>query len=66
MRLGLRVGDGRWADGFEVKGRRFAVGERGERYEIVLKNDARRPIEVVVSVDGLDVMDGKSASLLKR
>ena len=66
VRLGLRVGDGRWADGFETKGRRFLVGERGERYEIVLKNDARRPIEVVVSVDGLDVMDGKTASLQKR
>ena len=66
VRFGLRVGDSRWADGFELKGRRFAVGERGERYEIVLKNDARRPIEVVVSVDGLDVMDGKTASLQKR
>lgn len=66
VRLGLRVGDGRWADGFELKGRRFAVSERGERYEIVLKNDARRPVEVVLSVDGLDVMDGKTASLQKR
>lgn len=66
VRFGLRVGAGRWADGFETKGRRFAIGERGERYEIILKNDARRPVEVVLSVDGLDVMDGKAASLQKR
>src|SRR5206468_7132945 len=41
-------------------------GEPGERYEVVLKNDGRRAIEVLVSVDGLDVVDGKPLSFKKR
>lgn len=66
LRLGLRNGAGEWLECHESRGRRIAGCERGARYEIVLKNDARRPLEAVVSVDGLDVMDGKSGSLKKR
>ena len=66
LRLGLRHGNGEWLECHESRGRRIAGGERGSRYEIVLKNDARRALEAVVSVDGLDTMDGKAASLTKR
>lgn len=66
LRLGLRNGNGSWLDCRESHGRRIATSELGERYEVVLKNDARRTIEVVVSVDGLDAMDGKPASFKKR
>jgi hypothetical protein len=63
---GLQDGSGRWLDGWRAGGRRFVVGERGERYEIVVRNETRERIEVVLSVDGLDVMDGRSASFSKR
>ena len=66
VRLGLRNGNGMWSDCRESHGRRIAAGDRGERYEVVLKNDARRVVEVLVSVDGLDAMDGKPASFKKR
>lgn len=46
--------------------RRFVVGERDDNYSIVLKNRCKSRVEVVLSVDGLDVIDGKKASLSKR
>lgn len=46
--------------------RLLVEGKWGERYNIDVKNETNRRIEVVVSVDGLDVMDGRSASYSKR
>jgi len=66
LRVGIRKGNGTWIECHELRRRRFAVGDSGERYEITLKNDSRRTVEAVMSVDGLDVMDGKPASLKKR
>ena len=66
LRLGVRKGNGQWVECHALRGRRFAVGDTGERYEVVVKNDARRSVEVLVSVDGLDVIDGGPASLKKR
>ena len=66
VRMGLRIGNDRWTESHELKDHRLAVSERGDRYEIVLKNDGRRAVEVVLSVDGLDVIDGKAASVKKR
>ncbi|HZJ14113.1 MAG TPA: hypothetical protein VFD27_03640 [Chthoniobacteraceae bacterium] len=65
--VGLRSASGGWLDGYGIGGgRRFVVGERGERYEIVVRNDTAARLEVVLSVDGLDVMDGRGASFGKR
>jgi hypothetical protein len=47
-------------------GRVFVVGEEGGRYLLCVRNRTGRRIEVVASVDGLDVMDGRRASLEKR
>lgn len=47
-------------------GRRFVVGKKGGNYSIVIKNLSDTPLEVVCSVDGLDVQDGKSAAYSKR
>lgn len=66
LRFGLRNGNGTWLDCRELHGRRIATGEHGTRYEVVLRNDARHAVEVLVSVDGLDAMDGKPASFKKR
>jgi hypothetical protein len=41
------------------------IGRIGERYTIWLRNDSDSRLEFVVSVDGLDVIDGRSAALNK-
>lgn len=64
--VGLKDGSGRWLDGWRAGANRFIAGERGERYEIVIRNETRERKEIVLSVDGLDVMDGRSASFSKR
>lgn len=47
-------------------GRRFVAGRKGGHYSIMVKNLSDSPLEVVCSVDGLDVQDGKSAAYAKR
>lgn len=64
--FGLRGSDGEWLDTWELKGKRFSVGSRGQRYEVVLKNESKKPVEVLVSVDGLDALDGQAARFEKR
>lgn len=43
--------------------RRFAQGSHGASYSIVVKNVCKCRVQVVLSVDGLDVLDGKPASV---
>jgi hypothetical protein len=47
-------------------GRRFVVGSEGSDYSIVVKNLCKSRLELVLSVDGLDVIDGKSAAYAKQ
>jgi hypothetical protein len=47
-------------------GRRMVAGEKDKTYSIVVKNRCKSALEIVASVDGLDVQDGKSASFSKR
>lgn len=47
-------------------GRRLVVGEKNSNYTIVVRNRSKSTLEIVASVDGLDVMDGKTASFAKR
>jgi hypothetical protein len=49
-----------------VGNRWFVVGKEGRRYSIVLENRTDLRLEVVLSVDGLDALDGGKASLRKR
>lgn len=46
--------------------RRFVVGDQEGNYSIILRNRCKSRLEVVLSVDGLDVIDGKKASFRKR
>jgi hypothetical protein len=62
----LRDQSGSLLPGLAVGGRWFVVGEAGRRYSIVVRNESDVRIEVVLSVDGLDVMDGRPASYGKR
>ncbi len=66
LSLGVRGEDGRWLPTWRQGGRTFVEGRAGERYSLFLCNRSYVRREIVVSVDGLDVMDGESASLRKR
>lgn len=47
-------------------GKRFVVGSKNQTYSLVVKNLTKSRLEIVMSVDGLDVLDGKPASTKKR
>ncbi|MGY8686322.1 MAG: hypothetical protein ACKVHP_01085 [Verrucomicrobiales bacterium] len=63
---GLKTPEADYLGGYLVDGKVILKGERGNRYAIVLRNNTRQPLEFVVSVDGLDVLDGNPASYSKR
>jgi hypothetical protein len=64
--IGLRDERGAFLSGFIAGGKNYIVGEAGKRYAIVVRNNTDSRLEVVLSVDGLDVLDGKAASFSKR
>src|SRR5438046_692687 len=43
----------------------FVVGEEGRRYSVLVRNKTDLRLEIVLSVDGLDVLDGGKASVRK-
>jgi hypothetical protein len=47
-------------------GRTYVMGTVGSRYAIVLTNPTGRRVEAVVSVDGLDAMDGHPANYVEK
>ena len=51
---------------FTKNGQRFVLGAMGQRYRIHVENPSAQRMEVVASVDGLDVLDGGTATLTKR
>ena len=57
---------GRTLPGVEAGGRALVIGNDGERYKIVVRNQTTARFEVVASVDGLDVVDGKPADPERR
>ncbi len=46
-------------------GRAYVLGTLGRRYAVRIRNGSPRRVEVVVSVDGRDVLDGKPAGVGK-
>jgi hypothetical protein len=57
---------GRTLPGLQAAGRTLIVGEDNQRYRIVVRNATTARFEVVASVDGLDVIDGKPADPNRR
>lgn len=47
-------------------GRFYVMGSKGDRYAIRVRNRTGRRVEVVASVDGLDVMDGRKADYVNK
>jgi len=64
--VGLRDESGSFLNGFVATEKNFVIGEAGKRYTIVIRNRTPNRIECVVSVDGLDVIDGRAAAFTKR
>ncbi len=56
---------GRQLPTFHHRGRTYVLGARGGRYLLRIHNRSGARIEVVASVDGRDVVDGKPASTSK-
>lgn len=57
---------GRVLPTFRHRGRTYVLGELGQRYLVRVTNGSATRAEVVVSVDGRDVVDGRPASLERR
>lgn len=53
-------------DALKVGDRTYVVGHDGERYSIVLTNHTNHRFESIASVDGLDVVNGRPASMDNR
>jgi hypothetical protein len=52
--------------GIHAAGRALIAGDDGARYRIVVRNGTSARFEIVASVDGLDVIDGKPAGTDRR
>jgi len=63
--VGLKDQSGRFLPGLIVGDRWFVVGEEGRRYSVLVRNKTDLRLEIVLSVDGLDVLDGGKASVAK-
>jgi hypothetical protein len=63
--IGLKDPVGRFYPGVFIGDSWFVVGQEGRRYVIVVRNKTDLRLEVVLSVDGLDVLDGRKASVRK-
>ncbi len=57
---------GRSLPTFDHRGRTYVLGALGERYLLRFRNQSSRRVEVVASVDGRDVVDGRPASFARR
>jgi hypothetical protein len=58
--------DGESVPTYQLKDRFYVQGNSGERYTIRVTNPTANRVEAVVSVDGLDVIDGEAGDLKKR
>lgn len=47
---------------YEAKGRHIVIGDAGSHYSVRLENRSKKRLEVVLSVDGLNVLNSKAAS----
>jgi len=62
----LLDGSGRPLEGFNASGTNYVVGEAGQRYIIEIRNNTNVRFEAVTSVDGLDVINGRTAAFSSR
>ncbi len=51
---------------YQHNGRAYALGVTGQRYSVRITNPTGRPVEAVISIDGLDAVDGKTADFVNK
>jgi hypothetical protein len=66
IRISLRGEYGDVLPGFTSGGEAFVIGHPGQRYAIVLENHTSARVEAVLTVDGLDVINGEPGSTANR
>jgi hypothetical protein len=66
LRFALLDAEGRVLEAASVGSELYAVGEPESHYSLAVANDSNVTYEVVLSVDGLDVIDGRPAGFDKR
>jgi hypothetical protein len=66
LRVRMLDASGRSFPALRDGGRVVSMGEPGERYSLSIENHTSRRYEVVTTVDGLDVLDGREGSPDKR
>jgi hypothetical protein len=64
--LAVLGADGAPVPTYAHRGRYYLLGDAGQRYIIRVTNPTDRRVEAVVSVDGLDVIDGQPADFRRK
>jgi len=64
--VAIHDGSGDSLEAVHTGDRTYVVGQSGERYTIVLTNHTGHRFEAVATVDGLDVINGKTGTLSNR
>ena len=64
--VSIRDANGSALEAVHVGDRTFVIGAAGQRYSIVLTNNTSHRFEAVATVDGLDVVNGKSGNFDNR
>jgi hypothetical protein len=64
--VSIRDGSGDSLETVRVGDRSYVVGQAGQRYTITLTNRTQHRFEAVATVDGLDVINGKTGTLENR
>lgn len=64
--LGILNERGEWLPGCVHDGKIYVAGKHGERYKLLLRNRTSERVEVVLTVDGRDVITGEEGSRLHR
>lgn len=58
--------DGRALSTYELNGRHYLLGAEGQRYVVRVTNPTDRRVEAVISIDGLDAIDGQTADFVNK
>jgi hypothetical protein len=58
--------DGQILRTYSHNGRAYTLGTSGDRYSVRVTNPTAYPVEAVISVDGLDAVDGKTADFVNK
>lgn len=57
---------GRSLNVYQHRGRFYILGTAGDRYSVRITNPTARRVEAVISIDGLDAIDGQQADYVRK